>query len=56
MQRRKSTGDMPLPRPGPWWLAGAMIGGTIASIAMAAMVLGTGAAIQATLNAPRRPN
>ncbi len=53
MERRKLSSGIPAPRPGGSWLAGAMIGGAIASIAASAMLLGTGAAIQAVIHAAR---
>ncbi|MDB5398034.1 MAG: hypothetical protein QOD93_7428 [Acetobacteraceae bacterium] len=46
MQRLKSTGSPPMPRPGGSWLAGMMIGTAIMTLATQAMMLGAGAAIK----------
>jgi hypothetical protein len=46
MQRHKETGGRPTPRPAGNWLAGAMIGAAIITMATQAMVLGVGAAIR----------
>jgi hypothetical protein len=46
MQRLKNTGIIPTPRPAGNWLAGAMIGALIMTMATQAMVLGAGAAIR----------
>jgi hypothetical protein len=46
MQRLKSTGSSPMPRPGGSWLAGMMIGTAIMTLATQAMMLGAGAAIK----------
>lgn len=48
MQRLKNTGIPRPPRPDGSLLAGALIGTAIMTIATQAMVLGIGAAIQAT--------
>jgi len=50
MQRQKDTGGRPTPRLGGDWLAGAIIGAAIITLATQAMLLGTAAAIgRATL-------
>ena len=46
MQRLKSMGKPPLPRPAGSWLAGLMISTAIMTIAGQAMLLGAGAAIR----------
>jgi hypothetical protein len=46
MQRHKDTGGRPAPRPVGNWLAGAMIGAAIVTMATQAMMLGAGAAIR----------
>jgi hypothetical protein len=46
MQRMKDTGGKPAPRPAGNWLAGAMIGTVIMTMATQAMMLGAGAAIK----------
>jgi hypothetical protein len=46
MQRKKDAGGRPTPRPVGNWLAGAMIGVAIMTMATQAMILGAGAAIQ----------
>jgi hypothetical protein len=45
MQRQKDTGGQPTPPPVGNWLAGAMIGAAIMTMATQAMMLGAGAAI-----------
>jgi hypothetical protein len=54
MQRLKTTGHPPSPRPGgASWLAGVMIGTAIVTMATQAMMLGAGVAIKdATLKGP----
>ena len=47
MQRLKNTANPPPPGPGGSWLAGAIIGTAIMTMATQAMVLGAGAAIKA---------
>jgi hypothetical protein len=47
MQRLKSTANPPPVGPGGAWLAGAIIGTAIMTMATQAMVLGAGAAIKA---------
>jgi hypothetical protein len=46
MQRLKTTGNPPSPRPSGSWLAGMLIGSAIMTMAAQAMVLGVSAAIQ----------
>jgi hypothetical protein len=46
MQRKKDTGGKPVPSPAGNWLAGAMIGAAIMTMATQAMMLGAGAAIK----------
>jgi hypothetical protein len=56
MLRQKANDNLPPPRPGGSWLAGALIGGAILSMATSAVMLGVGAAIQdATWQGGRRP-
>jgi hypothetical protein len=45
MQRQKDTGGRPPPRPSGDWLAGAIIGAAIITLATQAMLLGAAAAI-----------
>ena len=47
MQRLRDTASPPPPGPGGSWLAGAIIGTAIMTMATQAMVLGAGAAIKA---------
>jgi hypothetical protein len=44
MMRRSKEADLPR-RPEPYWLAGAMIGLSIATLATGAMMLGAGLAV-----------
>ena len=54
MSKLKVSESVPTPQPIGSWLAGALIGGTIITMATSALLLGAGAAIQgATLG--RRP-
>ena len=54
MPRQKNTGNVPMPHPTGSWIAGAIIGGTILTIATGAVMLGVGVAIQdATLKRGR---
>jgi hypothetical protein len=46
MRRQKDTGGKPTPYPVGNWLAGAMIGAAIMTMATHAMLLGAGAAIK----------
>jgi hypothetical protein len=55
MPRQKASDNLPTPQPTGSWVAGAIIGGAILTMATSAVVLGAGAAIQgATLNGGRR--
>jgi hypothetical protein len=44
--RLKNTGSMPTPRPVGHWLAGALIGTAIMTMATQAIILGAGVAIK----------
>ncbi|WP_158258456.1 hypothetical protein [Rhodopila globiformis] len=56
MPRQKASDNFPPPRPPGSWLAGALIGSAILTMATSAVMLGAGAAIQdATLHGGRRP-
>jgi hypothetical protein len=56
MPRQKANDNIPPSRPGGSWLAGALIGGAILTMATSAAMLGFGAAIQdATWQGRRRP-
>jgi hypothetical protein len=46
MQRHKDTAGRPAPHPAGNWLAGAMIGAAIMTMATQAMMLGAGFAIK----------
>jgi len=54
MRRLKVSGSAPTPQSVGSWLAGALIGGTIITIATSALLLGAGAAIQ-DVTLGRRP-
>ena len=45
MSRLKTSGSVPAPKPIGSWLAGAVIGSTIITMATSALLLGAGAAI-----------
>lgn len=52
--RLRSSGSNPTPRPGVSWLAGALIGSAIVTMATGAVMLGVGAAMQSAVNGTRR--
>jgi hypothetical protein len=57
MPRQKASDNFPLPLPIGSWLAGALIGSAILTMATSAVMLGAGAAIQdVTLRGGRRPS
>jgi len=56
MPRQKASDNFPPPGPFGSWLAGALIGSAILTMATSAMMLGAGAAIQGTtVQDGRRP-
>jgi hypothetical protein len=56
MPRQKASDNFPPPRPDGSWLAGALIGSAILTMATSAVMLGVGAAIQgATWQGGRHP-